>query len=120
MASGTITQPNKTVTFTPTLTKSSGSSSVASITGSRSGNVVTLTILFTNGTQPSAGNNSFIGTLSNCPLPGAQASGIGYYSASLFAVNITSAGALTERVLLSSGYWGSSDAHGVTITYVCA
>lgn len=119
MATGMISMPTKTEEFTPTVTKTSGNSSLKSISGSRSGNVVTISVSFTNGTKTEAGNNSFDGTISNVPLPVDTANGVGFYSATLFCLTITSTGAFRSRVLVSSGYWGASDSHTLTITYVC-
>ena len=111
--------PTKMEEFTPTVTKTSGNSSLQRISGSRSGNVVTISVSFTNGAQTAAGSNAFDGTISNVPLPVDTANGVGFYAATLFCLTITSTGTFRSRVLLSSGYWGESDSHTLTVTYVC-
>ena len=116
---GKITMPTKTEEFTPTVTKTSGNSSLKSISGSRSGNVVTISVTFTNGAQTAAGSNSFDGTISNVPLPVDTANGVGFYSATFFCITITSTGTFRSRVIVSSGYWAASDSHTLAITYVC-
>ena len=119
MASGTI-HTTKNETLSPTLTKTSGNSAVSSISAVRTGNVVSISITFTNGSQTSAGSNSFVGTLSGVPFPANSGNGVGYYGSTFFAYSVTSNGALTERVITSAGYWASSDNHGCTIVYICA
>ena len=116
---GRSSTPTKTVEFTPTLTKTSGNASLKRISGSRSGNVVTISITFKNGTQTAAGSNNFEGTLSNAPLPIDTANGAGFYASTLFCATVTSTGFFRNRVSVSTGYWYEGDTHTVTITYVC-
>lgn len=120
MASGVITNPNKASTFTPTVSKTSGNSSFYSAEGARSGNVCSLSITFTNGSDTSAGNNSFVGTITDAPLPLVDAIGVGYFGTHFFAAVLKPTGAITVRVITGGGYWAASDRHGITIMYICA
>lgn len=120
MANGVITNPNKASTFTPTVSKTSGNSSFYSAVGARSGNICSLNITFTNGSDTSAGDNSFVGTITNAPRPLVQASGIGYYGTHLFAAKLEPTGSITVRVVNGGGYWVATEMHGITIMYICA
>lgn len=120
MANGVITNPNKASTFTPTVSKTSGNSTVYSADGARSGNICSLSILFTNGSDTSVGSNSFVGTITNAPLPLVNANGIGYYGSHFFAAVLEPTGAITVRVITGGGYWAAADRHGITIMYICA
>ena len=120
MANGVITNPNKASTFTPTVSKTSGNSSFYSADGTRSGNVCSLRILFTNGSDTSAGNNSFVGKITNAPLPLVGANGVGYYGSHFFTAELGPSGAITVRVVNGGGYWVATERHGITIMYICA
>ena len=120
MANGVITNPNKASTFTPTVSKTSGNSSFYSANGARSGNVCSLSIFFTNGSDTSAGNNSFVGTITNAPLPLVDTTGTGYYVSHFFTAKLEPTGAITVRVINGGGYWSATDRHGITIMYICA
>ena len=120
MASGVITNPNKASTFTPTVSKTSGNSTVYSADGARSGNICSLSITFTNGSDTSVGGNSFVGTITNAPRPLVSANGIGYYGSHLFVAALTPTGAITVRVINGGGYWVATERHGITIMYICA
>ena len=120
MANGVITNPNKASTFTPTVSKTSGNSSFYSAVGARSGNICSLSITFTNGSDTSAGDNSFVGTITNVPRPLFDAVGTGYYVSHLFAAKLEPTGAITVRVVNCDGYWSATDRHGITIMYICA
>lgn len=120
MANGVITNPNKASTFTPTVSKTSGNSSFHSAAGARSGNICSLSITFTNGSDTSAGRDSFVGTITNAPRPLVRANGIGYYGTHFFAAVLEPSGAITVRVINSGGYWVATERHGITIMYICA
>lgn len=120
MANGVITNPNKESTFTPTVSKTSGNSTVYSANGAQVGNICSLSITFTNGSDTSAGGNSFVGTITNAPRPLVRANGIGYYGSHLFAAVLETTGAITVRVVNGGGYWVATERHGITIMYICA
>ena len=100
-----------------TFTKSSGGWQVSDIKATRSGNVVHLTIsLQGTGTNVSAGGNGVVGTLSGGPLPAQDHAGlVGYYGTSAMVANLTSAGNLTVRNLISAQTLGSN----TTSVYGC-
>ena len=120
MANGVITNPNKASTFTPTVSKTSGNSSFYSAVGARSGNICSLSITFTNGSETSAGDNSFVGTITNAPRPLVDANGVGYYGSHFFAASLESTGAIKVRAVNDGGYWSTTERHGITIMYICA
>lgn len=103
-----------------TITKSSGNSAIINTPSyAKYGKVVSLFFEFKTTSSTSAGNNVFVGTISGIDLPKVNAMGVGYYGSSLMVANLTTSGTITVRVIAAS-LASSNDAHGVSITYVCA
>lgn len=100
-----------------TFTKTSGGWKVSDIKATRSGNVVHLTIFLQGtGTSVSAGGNGVVGTLSGGPLPAQDHAGlVGYYGTSAMVANISNAGTMTVRNLISAQSLGSN----TTSVYGC-
>lgn len=112
---------NAVTTYTPVVSKTSGNSSYYSGTAAKSGNICSLSLTFQNGSDTAAGGNSFVGSLSDVPLPYGESVGLGYYATHVFGFAVRPDGTFTVRVLAnpSGGYWGKSDRHTVQVTYIC-
>lgn len=119
MANGVITNPNKAITLTPTVSKTSGASSVSSVTATRNGNVVFLKILFALGNSSvNVGSNTFAGTISNIALPVNTCVGCGYYGSTAFFSAIESTGAISVRVIGATKPASTTDTFGISWTYI--
>jgi len=110
----------KTVTeaLTPTVTQTSGNTSIEGAEAVRYGNVIqfNFNFLFTGTTN--AGSNAFVGTVSGIPLPALPAMGVGYFSNSALIGSVDPDGTMTVRVV-GGNRSSSSTVAGVRITYVC-
>jgi hypothetical protein len=106
-----------TVPVTPTLTKTSGNSSVYSVDASVYGKMVTLWIIFNSGNAVNSGQDAFVGTLSGVGLPVRECMGSGYYQGTPLMVNLKTNGTLTVRVTAVTKASGSG-LYGVSVNYI--
>lgn len=115
-----LTIPDSTIILNPSISKTSGPSSVSAVSASQYGNVVYVKITFNSGnTAVSAGNNTFEGTISGIPFPaGSTANGIGYAGSTVFVGGIGTTGNLSVRVLAATKTASSTNLFGVSWTYV--
>lgn len=116
---GDVVTTGKTA-YSPTVVKTSGNSSFYSGSAVGCSGVVSLSLIFANGNDTSAGSNSFVGTIANVPLPYSEAVGIGFYGTHVFALAVRPDGSFNVRVLTGGGYWSASDRHTVNVTYISA
>ena len=107
------------VESTPTLTRTSGSGSVAEAKCYRYGGVVHIFLGFENSASVAAGGNLFIGTISGIPFPKIVAIGTGYYTNTALGATIDSVGNIQIRVLISAlGVVSSPSRARIEITYI--
>lgn len=107
-----------TVTLTPTVTKTSGNSSIQGSAAVRYGNVVQFELELRPTGTTNTGSNMFVGTVSNIPLPAIPSNGSGYMGSSAFIAELTTDGDITVRVLAANRASASSNCM-VRWTYIC-
>lgn len=108
-----------TTILTPTVTKTSGNTSIDSISAVRFGNVVQVLFGFKFTGTVNAGSDAFVGTISDVPLPALDAHGVGYFSNSALVTKIETDGTMTIRIV--GGNRSSSNTVAlVAVTYVCS
>ena len=111
-----------TTPVTYTFTKSSGGWTVKSCAASRSGNVVTLYIIFNVGknVEVNPGDNAFIGTISSGPFPAVAATLLSFYGKANIIGSMGSNGALTVRVTGNTIKPSAATTVGLIGTFVCS
>ena len=109
-----------TQSLTPTITKTSGNSSVDSVSAVRYGNVIQVYAKFISGNAVSTGNNTFVGTLSGIPLPAISVVGASYIGSSALLSGLDPDGSFVIRVLAAQKTASSTSTFGLSWTYICA
>lgn len=107
-----------TVTLTPTVTKSSGSSVIDGASAVRYGNIIQLSISFHATGTTNTGSNIFEGSLSGIPLPAVGTNGSGYYGTTTLTGSIDTDGTIVIRVT-SANRASSTNVANVRWTYIC-
>lgn len=107
-----------TEALTPTVTKTSGNTSIDSAEAVRYGNVIhfNFNFLFTGTTN--AGSNAFVGTVTGIPLPAIPQNGAGFFSNSALIGALDSDGLMTIRVV-GGNRSSSQTVASVRFIYVC-
>lgn len=120
MATGTI-KIQGVYELSPTLSKTSGNSTVKTIQAWQSGKVIQLFVDFNKTGTTSTGSNFFEGTLSGIPLPIASKTFMAAYSAtSTLTMGISSAGTVIVRVTAANTASGTYESYcQFGGTYIC-
>ena len=116
--SGGSNAPIATETLSPTVSKTSGNTSIDSAEAVRYGNVIhfNFNFLFTGTTN--AGSNAFVGTVSGIPLPAIPQNGAGFFSNSALIGALDSDGIMTIRVV-GGNRSSSQTVASVRFIYIC-
>lgn len=105
--------------LTPTVTKTSGASSVSSVYAVRYGNVVFCMIRFNSGNSSvSTGSNTFVGTITDLPLPKETVTGASYIGSTVLLGGLNNEGTITVRVAAANKSASTTATFGINWTYV--
>ena len=114
-----LTVPAGAVILNPSISRTSGPSSVSSVYAVRYGNVICLIIRFVSGNSAvSTGSNSFVGEISGIPLPASTVVGAGYMGSTAFMGGLGEDGAITIRVLAANKSASTTSTYGISWTYI--
>lgn len=108
-----------TQTLTPTVTKTSGNSSIQASQAVKCGNIVQFELELRPTGTTNAGSNIFVGTLSDIPLPAIPSNGSGYMGSSAFIGSLDPDGLITIRVLAANRASATTN-FMVRWTYICS
>lgn len=100
-----------------TCTKTSGGATIESANYYKFGNVITLYITFTVQTATSAGNNAWVGTVADIPLPWGVVTASAFIGNQPYSLNIDENGDMIIRALTTTLAVNSNN-HNISVTYV--
>lgn len=112
-----VAKPVQCTSLTPTITQTSGSSSLSSSSFFRSGNVCQLSVRIVLSSAVSSGSNAFVGTVSGIPMPLNYVTAVEYTGRDAYVFTLNTAGNLTVRVTGPDSAQASSSPIG-TIVYL--
>ena len=107
-----------TEALTPTVTQTSGNTSIVGAEAVRYGNVILFNFDFKFTGTVNAGSNAFVGSISGLPAPALPAQGTGYFSNSALIAALDPDFTFTIRVV--GGNRSSSDTKAsIRLLYIC-
>lgn len=113
----TMATPVPCTSLTPTITQTSGSSSLSSSSFFRSGNVCQLSVRIVLSSAVSSGSNAFVGTVSGIPMPLNHVTAVEYTGRDAYVFTLNTSGSLTVHVTGPDSAQASSSPIG-TIVYL--